>query len=360
MGFEVLAMADETVKDESKAKGGYARAEALTGDQRRKIARKAAVARWNNETQLTAEFGSEDRPLKLGNHEIGAYVLNDSSRVLARVGFLKAIGRTGKAKGGRSYDDEFKTPVFLTAENLKPFISKELLENSTPIIFSANGTKMIGYRAELLPQVCEVFMDAQAAGVLRANQQHIAETCKLLHRAFAKVGIIGLVDEATGYQGFRPQDALQAYLEQIISKELAAWVKRFPDEFYENIYKLNRWQWPGMKKNRYSVVGKYTRDLVYERLAPTLLQELEKRSPKDESGNRKHRFHQWLTEDVGHPMLAQHLHSLVMFQRLAIASGFGYQRFVKMVDQVLPKRNSNFELGLPMPVDDASGHSQPS
>ena len=342
-------MNNESEKDPTKVKAGHARADALSKVQRSKIARHAALARWQAPQALTAEFGSEDRPLKIGNHEIAAYVLNDGTRVLARVGFLKAIGRTGKAKGGRSYDDEFKTPVFLTAANLKPFISDGLLKNSQPIFFSSNGGDVIGYRAELLPQVCEVFMDAQAAGALKANQVHIADTCKILHRAFAKVGIIGLVDEATGYQGFRPQDALQAYLEQIISKELAAWVKRFPDEFYENIYKLHKWQWTGMQKNRYSVVGKYTRDLVYERLAPTLLQELEKRSPKDETGNRKNKLHQWLTDGVGHPMLAQHLHSLVMFQRLAIASGYGYQRFVKMVDQAMPKRHANFELPLPMP-----------
>ena len=52
----------------------------------------------------------------------------------------------------------------------------------------------------------------------------------------------------------------------------------------------------------------------------------------------------WLTEDIGNPLLAQHMHSLVMFQRLALASGFGWNRFVKMVDQVLPKRGNTLEL----------------
>jgi hypothetical protein len=99
-----------------------------------------------------------------------------------------------------------------------------------------------------------------------------------------------------------------------------------------------------MKKNRFSVVAYYTRDLVYERIAPGLLEELEKKSPKNENGNRKNKFHQWLTEDIGDPMLAQHLHSLVMFQRLALSSGYGWNRFVKMVDRVLPKRGCNLEL----------------
>ena len=104
----------------------------------------------------------------------------------------------------------------------------------------------------------------------------------------------------------------------ILRRKLAAWSKKFPDEFYINIYKLRGWQWPGMQKNRYSVVAKYTRDLVYERLAPGVLVELEQRSPKDDKGRRKNKLHQWLSDDYGHPMLAQHLHALLMFQRLAI------------------------------------------
>jgi len=73
--------------------------------------------------------------LKIGEFDIPAYNLPDKSRVLSRIGFLKALGRTGKAKGGRKYDDEFQTPIFLTANNLKPFISNELLENSKPVKF---------------------------------------------------------------------------------------------------------------------------------------------------------------------------------------------------------------------------------
>ena len=50
-----------------------------------------------------------------------------------------------------------------------------------------------------------------------------------------------------------------------------------------------------------------------------------------------------VTEDVD-PMLAQHLHSLMMFQRLAIANGYGWQRFLHMVDQVLPRRGDTLQL----------------
>lgn len=339
-----------------KSKGGKASAALLTPEQRKERAQKAASARWNHQQQnllKATHFGN----LKIGDTDIQCAVLEDGRRVLTRATFIKAMGRTGKAKGGRDYDDEFKTPVFLTANNLKPFISDKLIENSKPIIFSWNGKESIGYEANLLPQVCGVFIDAEDAKSLSSNQEHIAQRCRILIRSFAEVGIVALVDEASGYQDVRPKDALQAYLEMLIRKELAAWAKKFPDEFYENIYKLKGWTWPGMGKNRYSVVAKYTRDLVYERIAPGLLKELEQKTPKDDKGHRKHLMHRWLTDEVGNPMLSQHLHSLIMFQRLAIANGFGWIRFIKMVDQVLPKKGSNLEFEfmvepLPSPADE--------
>ena len=122
---------------------------------------------------------------------------------------------------------------------------------------------------------------------------------------------------------------------------------KFPDEFYENIYTLKGWPWPGMSKNRFSVVANYTNNLVYERIAPGLLDELKAKSPKNEKGYRLNKLHQWLTDDIGNPMLAQHVHSLLMFQRLAITNGYGWQRFLKMVDQVMPRKGATWELPLP-------------
>jgi P63C domain len=80
--------------------------------------------------------------------------------------------------------------------------------------------------------------------------------------------------------------------------------KKFPNEFYENIYKLKGWVWPGMGKNRYSVVSKYTINLIYDRIAPGLTAELIERSPKDDKGARKNKLHQWLNDDYGHPRRA--------------------------------------------------------
>lgn len=331
---------------EGKAAGGHARAAALSKSKRSAIAKKGAEARWKKEVPRATHEGV----LKLGTLEIPCAVLDDGRRLLTQSGVMQALGRSRQAKGRAYYDSDVNLPAFLTAKNLKPFISKDLEVTSSQIEFlTVRGTRAFGYSAEMLPRVCDVYLQARDASALDKRQAHVAAQAELLIRALAQVGIVALVDEATGYQGVRPQDALQKYLERIVRKELAAWAKRFPDEFYENIYRLKGWVWPGMQKNRYSVVAHYTRDLVYERIAPALLEELAVKNPKNEKGERKDKFHQWLTEDVGHPMLAQHIHSLVMFQRLAIANGHGWNRFVKMVDAVLPKKGATLELPLTDP-----------
>jgi hypothetical protein len=333
-----------------RAKGGFARAEVLSPNQRKEIAKKAARARWSEPLPKALRQGE----LSLLGKKIPCAVIEGEKRILNQAGFLRAIGRARSPKSGTgvlSTVDEL--PFFLQAKVLRPFISEELVASTKPIFYLAGETRTVGYSATLLPQVCEVYLKYRDHLLLTKreippNYKHIIEACDILMRSLAGVAIVALVDEASGYQEVRPKDALQMYLEQLIRKELAAWAKKFPDEFYENIYKLKGWTWPGMKKNRYGVVAHYTRDLVYERVAPGLLKELEKKSPKNDSGNRPSKLHQWLTDDIGNPMLSQHLHSLIMFQRLALSSGYGWHRFVKMVDQVLPKRGSTLELPFPI------------
>ena len=78
---------------------------------------------------------------------------------------------------------------------------------------------------------------------MRDNQKHIADQAYLLMRSLAHTGIIALVDEATGYQKVRDREALQKILDRYIAKELAKWAKRFPDEFYEQMFRLKGWKY---------------------------------------------------------------------------------------------------------------------
>jgi hypothetical protein len=89
-------------------------------------------------------------------------------------------------------------------------------------------------------------------------------------------------------------------------------------------------------------VGKYTNDLIYERLAPGILEELEARNPKDERGYRRGKHHQLLTEDVGHPALAQHLHATIGFMRASA----GWDQFYRLFNRAFPKKGATLELAL--------------
>jgi hypothetical protein len=231
----------------------------------------------------------------------------------------------------------------LTANNLKPFISKDLERNSKPVFFEYNGKRLIGHRADLLPQICEVFLDAKEAGALRANQAHIAAACRILHRGFATVGIIGLVDEATGYEDVRPARALAKILEKYIAKELQPWTRTFDLDFYKQIFRLKGWPGPDGAK-RPSVIGHYTNDLVYERLAPGVLAELRNKNPVLPQGYRKDRHHQWFNPELGHPRLKEHLSSVKALMR----ASSGWPQFMRNMNRSLPKLNATIE----MPFDD--------
>lgn len=318
-----------------KAKGGLARKEKLSGERRAEIARKAALARWEQEGLPQAVCGSPDKPATVGSTQIQCYVLADETRVLTQAEFLQALGRHRKANVRREDpESEEQLPAILQGKGIKPFISKELQEKSRPIKFrTTSGSIASGYRAEILPMVCEVYLQARDAGALPHNQRKVAEQAEILMRALAHVGIIALVDEATGYQDYRTRDALAEIFEAFIAKELRKWVRRFPVEFFKQLCRLKGVAFrEDLRFPPY--FGHYINDLVYSRLAPGILEELKKRNPRDEqTGRRRHKHHQWLTDDVGDPRLREHLFLVMGLMR----ASRNYDEFTKLLDRAAPK-----------------------
>jgi len=256
--------------------------------------------------------------LNIAEFKIRAYNLDSGERVLSRIDFLKALGRTGKAKGGRQFDRESTLPVFITANNLKPHISSELIEDSTPINFiDLLGNKSIGYKAKLLPSICYVFLDADDNGDIYKTQEHIVKRCKELVRGFSIVGIIALVDEATGYQDVRRRNELNEILQAYIAPELMSWTKRFPDDFYKEIFRLNNWPYNPRTVKRPGVIGTWTNTYIYKQLPTGVLKELKSQTPKNTKGKRVHQFHRLLTADVGNPHLEKQLVATMALLRAA-------------------------------------------
>ena len=271
--------------------------------------------------------------LKIGNLSIACAVLEDGTRVITQYDFYKAIGRSGKPAKGRGAAIE-KVAPFLALDNLKPFVGDELAHSTQPIKFRMpKGQAAWGFKAEILPQVCEVYLQARDAGALIKTQLKFAQACEIIMRGLAHVGIIALVDEATGYQYDRAREALEEILEKFIAKELFKWVKTFPDEFYQQLFKLRGWKYSSESIKRPQVVGKLTNDIVYRRLAPGVLDELRELNPKTPKGVRKHHHHQWLTRDFGHPRLREHLASVITLMKVAP----NWRRFMDMLNRALPK-----------------------
>lgn len=326
-------------KDESKAIGGKARSEALTPQRRSEIARLAATKRWHGDLPEATYLGE----IHIGDAALGCAVLQDGTRVLTQSDMMRALGRARQAKGRAYYDGDVNMPAFLTAKNLKPFISSELEVTSSQVEFRLpSGQIAFGYRAEILPKVCEVYLKARDAGVLVPSQEHVAAQADVLIRGLASVGIIALVDEATGYQRDRAADALAQILEDFIATELRPWVKTFPDQFYEELFRLRGLAFPkdGVKRPQY--FGHLTNDIIYARLAPAVLAELRSSTPKDNRGRRRHHFHRRLTDDIGHPKLREHMASVLTAMQLSD----DYEDFIQKLDRVRPRYDETIPMEL--------------
>lgn len=309
-------MEDSTVpKNTSKAAGGFARANKMSSEERSAAAKRAAAARWNKEVPKATHEGL----VSLGSRDVQCAVLEDGTRLLTQGGFLKALGRAEKAKGGQGSTVDNMVP-FLAAKNLTPFISSELSESSKPMHFiTKSGAKAFGYRTDLLPQVCEVYLKAREEGALHPSQAKTCREAEIIVRNLAKLGITALVDEATGYQYARAKDALSKILEQYITEDVRKWTSTFPELFYKEMFRLKEWSWTekSVAGKRPGVVGKYTDDIVYDRLAPSILEELRNRNPKIANGRRKYKHFQWLTGEIGHPKLMAHLEGVTLLMRQA-------------------------------------------
>jgi hypothetical protein len=322
-----------------RAKGGKARAAKLTPERRKEIAVKAATAKAEMAKLPKATHGDNDHPLRIGDVEIPCYVLDDGTRVLSQRGLVSGLGMSRGSNPRAGGGDRLVN--FLVGKGVSPFISNDLLAAiQNPIRFTSphGGGVVFGYPATILADICDAVLAARRAGVLQRQQQHIADQCEILVRGFARVGIIALVDEATGYQKDRARNALAQILEAFVAKELQPYIRTFPADFYEHLFRLRGLPYPPESAQyRPQYFGKLTNDIVYARLAPGVLKELKGQAAKDE---KKGKLHQRLTTDFGHPKLREHLASVVTIMKL---SGT-YPDFMTKLRTIHPRYGDSFEI----------------
>jgi P63C domain len=267
-------------------------------------------------------------------------VLPDGTRVLSQGGVTSAFGPEtgGWQKRKQASEDSGDLPAFLVAASLKPHISSDLRTLvSAPRKYRdpRGGPVRIGLEASLLPKVCEVWLKARDAGDLTKIQRPVAVRAEILMRGLAHTGIIALVDEVTGYQTVRANDALTKILEAFIAKELQPYVSTFPSEYYSEIFRLRGMEFPKECVQRPRYFGVLTNDIIYKRLAPGVLEELKKVTPKLPSGRHKNKLFQRLTQNKGYPKLKEHLGAVLTMMQLST----GWHDFMAKLDRLRPRQD---------------------
>lgn len=307
-----------------KAIGGKARIDSMTPAQRKDMAQKGALAKAEIAKLPKAEY--EGR-LKIGDIDLDVAVLGNKQRIITLTAAFKAFDRPIRGNSRL-----INTPAFMDAKNLQPFVDEGLRGVINKVQYvNLSGKMQEGYDALIIPLVSDLYLKARENGALSSSQIETAQKSEILIRSLAKVGIVALVDEATGYQKDRAKDALAKIMEAFVAKELQPWVRTFPAEYYEQLFRLYGIPFPPEKTNwRPQFFGNITNEVVYRRLAPDLLPELKKAATKSE---KKVKLHQWLTNDAGHPKLREHLASITTILKLSANP----EQFKQMVDQIHPR-----------------------
>lgn len=316
------------IENAGKAKGGYARAAKMNPEERSILAKRAATERWRQVRAMKVASASIKDPggntpvvdprdgavatvstiinnLPVaqwpGELEVGiaCYVLSDGRRVISRTG---ATDFLTDGKGGGNL--ESYTGVQSVTEFMPQGMAEQMVEFSMPGV--VNKT-VKGLDAETFVEICRGYVAAwQAKKIQSEAQVLIAMRAAMFLGACAKVGLIALIDEATGYQYARPSDALALKLKLFLAEEMRKWEKTFPDELWEQFGRLTNWKGPLHSRPKYW--GKLVLELIYEYLDPDVAEWLRENAPKPIHGKN---YHLWLTEQYGLRKLIEHIWKVI-------------------------------------------------
>ncbi len=257
--------------------------------------------------------------LHIADVALPCFVLENGVRILSGRGMQSAMHMVSSDEDTSKQTAGTRLNRYLSQESLKPFIfNNKSQDHFNPIICSYQGKTIHGYEATTLIDLCNAFLDARAKIKLSPRQAIIAQQCEIIIRATAKVGIIALVDEATGYQYEREHNELQKILAAYVSEEILKWQLTFTDEFYKEVYRL--WNLPYIPKyirNKPSFIGKVTSTYIYDLMPHGVVEKIKEQTGKTDSGNWKYKWHQSLTQDVGRQHLLKQIHEVTTLMSIS-------------------------------------------
>jgi len=295
-----------------------------------------------NPDEIQIPKATHQGQMTVGDLILDCYVLEDGRRVFHKRGMAKALGM--KSGGGN---------VFLRAmqrKSLGSHLGANLLEKiENPINFKPLTQDLAhGYDAEVLAEISRAIVDAWNDGALTKAQEGLARQARIIQNAFAKIGVVALIDEATGYQQVRDPGALRLLVQQYIEEEKREWEKQFPDAYYDDLNRLfgskryTQNKFGAVIQNRPQHFAKFTRSYVYAPLENgKVLEELDRINPKiDSKGTRKNRFHQHLTLGYGIEKLKRQVQDVMTL----MAVSDNVSQFKKLFQKRFPKLGDQFDL----------------
>ncbi|TRZ53639.1 hypothetical protein D4S03_01455 [bacterium] len=303
------------------SKGGLARKSVLTPEERREIAQKAVRTRWAKAKGISLdEVGQQasisvdpntDLPsapysgdtialfrgtLDMGNVSFPCYVLDNGKRVITQREVVRLM--TGHAKGG--------IDRYLQSSILNGYLDPEKIEKQT-VEFKLQGTgqKAVGYEGTLLVEICDAYLRARDDKILSGSYDNLVKRAEIIMRACAKVGIIALIDEATGFDKFKAKQEYRLKLQAFIAEDLQEWARMFPPEFWFELARLENIHYsPRSRPLRW---GKYILAFVYAAVDEDVAKELKRRIPNP---HYKQNLHQLLKE-YGRDRVTAHLNQVL-------------------------------------------------
>lgn len=302
-----------------RARAGRRRMAKMTPEERTALARKAAIERWRRARAAPGVPGQDAKTVAVspevmssipsnlpvakwpGELEVGiaCYVLDDERRIISRTGATEFLT---EGKGGGNL--ESYTRIQVLQKYVPPDLPGQMVEFLLPGVVNK---AVKGMEAETFLEICRAYVDAWTAGDLQTESQiAIAKRSAVLLAACAKVGLIALIDEATGYQRERPIDALQFKLKLFLAEEMRKWEKTFPDELWEQFGRLTGWK--GTLHSRPKYWGKLVMELIYQYLDPDVAEWLREHAPEPNHGQN---YHQWMSQQYGLKKLIEHIWKVV-------------------------------------------------
>lgn len=311
------------------SRAGKARAEKLSPERRREIAIQANHAR---KCYDRFEKATHDGQIEIAGHKIDCYVLKNGKRIVSSSAFSQVLGVSEPNKEMREKSVLTSTPYFAASDNLKLYMSEAFNGRQDMVEFiSKSNKKTQGLVADSIPRICDAFLRARENNDLHPKQLKIATACEIIVRSLAKVGIIALIDEATGYQEERARNELQTLLKKFVQDELLPWTQTFPHEFFRQVYRIFGWKYiEGNTKNP-QCLGGFINKHVYDAIDPEVKKALQEKNPfMPERNCNKYKHHQFLTEEYGRKALEKHLMTLIGLLRASRCK----EEFEELFDRV--------------------------